>query len=121
MQMQGGDFTHACNWGTPASRRDRGTEGMNGSTKMVTGTVKLLANATDLGRSYNFSHVNTLWKFQHQLKITQGEASTDILPANQTLVSLYLYLLHFKACLTVSGPLSVSQYTLHLTVQIPAA
>lgn len=56
--MHSGDFTHACNWGTPASRRDRGKEGMEGNTRMMTGTGKPLANATDLGRTYNFSHIN---------------------------------------------------------------
>lgn len=60
MQMQGRDFTHACNWGTPAPRRDRGKEGTKANTRMVTGTGKQLANATDLRRSYNSSHINML-------------------------------------------------------------
>lgn len=51
--MQGGDFTHACNWRTTASRRGKGKDGMKGNFRMMIGTGKPLTNATGLGRSYN--------------------------------------------------------------------
>lgn len=45
---------------TVGHQHDRGKEGMKGNTGTVTGTGKPLGNATDLGRSYNFSHINML-------------------------------------------------------------
>lgn len=46
--MQGGDFTHACNWRTTASRRGKGKDGMKGNSRMMIGTGKPLTNVTDL-------------------------------------------------------------------------
>lgn len=60
MQVQGGDFTHAHNWRTTASRRGKGKEGMKENSRMVIGTGKPLATVTDLGRRYNFCHINPL-------------------------------------------------------------
>lgn len=70
--MQGGDFTHACNGETPASRRNWGKEYMKSNKKKMTCIDKLLANTTNLESSYQFFCVVRLWKFQCQLKIIQS-------------------------------------------------